>query len=223
LTHTSGLIREAQGFDPLKVQSDAAVLRSAYSQPLRFEPGEKYEYSNTGYFALAEVIHKVSGRPWPEYLDEKVFKPSGMNSTFPTNTTRPIPNLAQGYVDNDKLQEADTWVALRPSGAFLSTVLELAKWDAMLNTEKILSETTRRQMWSPMKLNSGASSSYGFGWEISDRNRRLVFHTGGMPGFRAGFLRYLDDRVTVIVLMNLDDVDISSIVYGVANIHLPDR
>ena len=86
LTHTSGIVREAPGFDPSKILSDAEVIRAAYPVPLRFSPGEKWEYGNVSYFALAEIIRKVSGQPWTEYLNEKVFKPSGMNTTFPTNT-----------------------------------------------------------------------------------------------------------------------------------------
>ena len=88
--------------------------------------------SNTGYYVLAEIIRTVSGRPWREYLRDKVFRPAGMNSTWPTNTTEPVPNRAQGYVDNDALREAPEWLALRPSGAFLSSAMDLAKWDAML-------------------------------------------------------------------------------------------
>ncbi|MGH9861195.1 MAG: serine hydrolase domain-containing protein, partial [Candidatus Acidiferrales bacterium] len=154
---------------------------------------------------------------------EKVFRPSGMNTTHPTNTKQSVPNRAHGYVDNDKLLDADDWPALRPSGAFLSTVLDMAKWDAMLNTDKILSESTRRQMWTPVNLNNGASHPYGFGWSLAEiRGRKVVHHTGGMPGFRAGFMRFLDsDRLTVIVLMNLDDVDITSIVNGLAALYLP--
>jgi D-alanyl-D-alanine carboxypeptidase len=163
LTHTSGIVREAPGFDPHKIQSDATVIKTAYSLPLRFAPGEKWEYGNTGYFALAEIIRKVSGRPWSEYLSEKVFRPSGMNTTYPTNTEVNVSNLAQGYVDNHKLLNADKWPALRPSGAFLSSVLDLAKWDAVLYTNKILSDSTRHEMWTPVKLNDGTSFPYGFG------------------------------------------------------------
>lgn len=223
LTHTSGLVREAPGFNPFKVQSDAEVIRTAYPLPLSFAPGEKWEYSNVGYFALAEIIRKVSGQPWSEYLGEKVFKASGMNTTYPTNTKANVADRALGYADNDKLLGAADWPALRPSGAFLSTVLDMAKWDAMLNTEKILSESSRQQMWTPVKLNNGTSYPYGFGWFLAEiRGRKVVHHTGGMPGFRAGFMRFLDsDRLTVIVLMNLDDVDITSIVNGVTAVYLP--
>ena len=222
LTHTSGIVREAPGFDPSQILSDAEVIRAAYPVPLRFSPGEKWEYGNVSYFALAEIIHKVSGQPWTEYLNEKVFKPSGMNTTFPTNTKARVPNRAAGYADNDKLVNANDWPALRPSGAFLSTVLDLAKWDAVLYSDKILRESSRRQMWNPVTLNDGTTAPYGFGWELqSPPGRNLVHHSGGMPGFRAMFARYLNDRVTVIVLMNLDDVDQRSIVHGLAELYLP--
>lgn len=74
----------------------------------------------------------MSGRPWIEYLSEMVFKPAGMQTTYPTNTKVSLPNMAQGYVHNDILIDAKGWPALRPSGAFFSTVLDLAKWDAIL-------------------------------------------------------------------------------------------
>jgi len=221
LTHTAGLVREAPAFDPLKALSDADVIKSAYSVPLRYTPGEKWEYSNTGYFALAEIIRRVSGKPWPEYLSEKVFKPSAMNSTWTTNTKEIIPNRAQGYVDNDRLLDAPEWVALRPSGAFLSTVLDLAKWDAMLNSDEILRGSTRQQMWTPVSLNDGKTYPYGFGWFVETfSNRRVVHHSGGIPGFRAQFARFLDDKLSIIVVMNLDDVDIDSIWRGIADIYL---
>ncbi len=223
LTHTSGLVREAPGFDPFKIQSDADVIETAYPLPLRFATGEKWEYSNTGYFALGEIIHKVTGRSWSEYIRETIFKPSGMNSTYATNTKQKIPTRAVGYTDNDRLRNADDWPALRPSGAFLSTVLDLAKWDAVLNTDKILNASSRRQMWTPVVLNDGTSHSYGFGWEISSLNgHRQVSHNGGMTGFRSAFSRFDDGKLTVIVLMNLDDADPNPIVRGVAAAYLPD-
>jgi D-alanyl-D-alanine carboxypeptidase len=223
LTHTSGLVREAPGFDPSKIQPDADVIKTAYRLPLRFAPGEKWEYSNTGYFALAEIIRRVTGRPWGEYLAETVFKPAGMNSTRTTTTER-VPNFAQGYVDNDAPREAPEWAAVRPSGAFLSTVLDLARWDAALYTENILTASTRRQMWTPVTLNDGKSYPYGFGWMFgSVRGHRLVHHPGGMPGFRADIARFVDDGLTIIVLMNLDDVDIDAILEVIASAYFPER
>ena len=222
LTHTSGLVREAPGFDPQRVQSDADVIRTAYPLPLRFVPGERWEYSNLGYFALAEVIRRVTGRPWDEYLTEKVFRASGMNATRTTGTRDSVPNRAVGYRDNDRLLVAGDWPALRPSGAFLSTVLDLARWDAVLHGDDLLRDSTRRQMWEPVRLGDGTSYPYGFGWQLDSLGgHRTVHHGGGVPGFRAGFARFVDDGLTVIVLMNLDDVDLESIVRGVARVYLP--
>ena len=129
--------------------------------------------------------------------------------------------MAQGYVHSGKLIDAKDWPALRPSGAFFSTVLDLAKWDAILSTDRILSDSIRQQMWTPATLNDGTSYPYGFGWEIgSFRHGKLVHHGGGMPGFRSEFARFVDDRLTIIFLMNCDDVDRFSILYGLAALYL---
>ena len=221
LSHTSGLVREGPAFGPSKVQPDADVIRSAYGEPLRFAPGERYEYGNLNYFILAEIIRRVSGRPWTEFLDTRVFKPAGMLTTYPTNTKATIANRALGYADNDNHRPAPEWKALRPSGAFLSTVLDLAKWDAALDTDRVLTAETRRAMWNPAKLRDGRDAPYGLGWFVSfSKGRTRVLHTGGMPGARSGFVKYLEDHLTIIVLMNLDDVDIDSIVTGLAALHL---
>jgi len=222
LTHTSGLARNPPGFDPFEVRPDAELIATAYGQPLRFVPGEKSEYSNLGYFVLAEVITRVAGMSWTEYLSETIFEPLGMAATHPTNTTVAVPERAQGYVDNDELRDAPEWPALRPSGAFLSNVLDLAKWDAALYTDRILTNATRRQMWTPATLADGSAAPYGFGWMLTDfENRKLVYHTGGMPGTRSAFARFTDEALSIIILMNLDDVDIGSIMFGVSRLYLP--
>jgi len=199
------------------------VIKSAYATPLRFTPGEKWEYSNLGYNVLAEIITRVAGRPWHQFIAERVFRPSGMAVTR-TTTIEPVPNKASGYTDNDKLLDAADWPVVRPGGAFMSTVLDLAKWDAALNTNTVLTEPTRTRMWTSAMLNDGTPAGYGFGWFTSrPGNRRQIWHSGGIPGFKAQFHRYLDDRVSVIILMNSDDADDDTILTGVAELYLPDR
>ena len=223
LTHTSGIVREAPGFDPLKIQSDADVIKTAYPLPLRFAPGEKWEYCNVGYFSLAEVIHKVTGKPWGEYLNEVLFKPLEMNSTRTTSMTDLITNRANGYGWRDgKYSNAAIYLALRPSGAFLSTVLDLAKWDAALYTDQFLKQTTREQMWSEVKLNSGKTYPYGFGWDLDTvGGHKLKHHGGSLPGFRAELARFIDDHVTVIVLANSNNADPETIALEVAEFYIP--
>lgn len=207
LTHTSGIVREAPGFDPLKIQSDVDVIKTAFPLPLRFPTGDKWEYCNVGYFTLAEIIHKVSGQPWEAFLNDRVFKPLAMNATRTTTTTAIVANRADGYDwNNNQMENATNYLALRPSGAFISTVLDLAKWDAALYGDQILKKSSREAMWSPVKLNSGTTHPYGFGWELGKvGERRIVRHGGSLPGFRADYTRFLDDQLSIIVLTNGDD------------------
>ena len=223
LTHTSGLVREAPGFDPLKIQNDADVIKTAYSLPLRFTPGQKYEYCNVGYFTLAEIISKVSGKHWGDFLNERLFAPLQMNATRTTNMIELVQNRANGYVwRNGKLQNANIYFALRPSGAFLSTVLDLAKWDAALESGKILKQSTLEQMWTPVKLNDGKTHPYGFGWELEPiAGHKQVNHGGSLPGFRAQLARLVDDKLTVAVLTNGDNANAAAIASGVANFYIP--
>src|SRR5262249_60556939 len=97
LTHSSGIVREGPGFAPFKEQKDFDVINSAYSLPLRFTTGEKYEYCNVGYFSLAEIISRISGKSWSDFLNERVFAPLGMTATRPTSYSAIVPNRAGGY------------------------------------------------------------------------------------------------------------------------------
>jgi D-alanyl-D-alanine carboxypeptidase len=223
LTHTSGIVREAPGFDPLKIQADADVIKTAYSLPLRFTPGEKWEYCNVGYFSLAEIIRKVTGRPWGDYLNDALFKPLEMNSTRTTNMTELVPNRANGYGWREgKYQNSAIYLALRPSGAFLSTVLDLAKWDAALYTDRLLKPGTREQMWTEVKLKSGTTYPYGFGWELdSVGGHKLMHHGGSLPGFRAELARFVNDKLSVVVLANSNSAEPDTIAIEVAEFYIP--
>jgi CubicO group peptidase (beta-lactamase class C family) len=223
LTHTSGIVREAPGFDPLKVQSDADVIKTAYPLPLRFTPGEKWEYCNVGYFSLAEIIRKVTGKPWGDYLRVALFKPLEMNSTRTTTMTDLVQDRADGYGWREgKYLNADVYLALRPSGAFLSNVLDLAKWDAALYTDQLLKQATREQMWSEVKLSTGTTYPYGFGWELAKVGGHTLRHHGGtLPGFRAEIARFTDDRLTVIVLTNSNNANPQTLALDVAEFYIP--
>jgi CubicO group peptidase (beta-lactamase class C family) len=222
LSHTSGIVRDVPGWNAFKPRNESEVMKTIYPAPLRFAPGEKWAYSNAGYYLLGEIISRSTGRHWTEYLAERIFKPAGMNTTYPLNAKEPIPNRARGYADNDKLNETKDWLVLHPAGGFLSTVLDLAKWDAVVDTDKILSESTRRQMWTSVRLDDGTSYPYGLGWELDSMDGLgPVRHGGSLSGFRSEFSRFPDARLTVIVLMNLDDVDWAGIVRGVSRRYLP--
>ena len=204
LTHTSGVLREGPAFDPLKVQPDSVVIRSAFASPLEFPTGSKYQYCNVCYFTLADIIARVSGKPWDEFLAERVFRPLGMTATRATTTTELVPHRARGYAWRDSgYVNAPELLAVRPSGAFLSTVLDLAKWDAALDGERVVSRRSRDMMWMPVRLTGGGWSGYGFGWSLDSLDGRWrVRHGGSLPGFRSEMARFPNDSLTVIVLTN---------------------
>jgi CubicO group peptidase (beta-lactamase class C family) len=228
LSHTSGLVRESPGFDGLKAQSDADVIRKAYDVPLQSAPGAKWAYCNLGYFILAETIHRVSGQPWPQFMSERVFKPLGMTATRTTDTLDIVPHRANGYLFRDNEQHnVGPLLALRPSGAFLSTITDLMKWETALHDGVVLTKEEQAQMFTPVKLTDGSATQYGFGWMVDDvRGHHRVHHGGTLPGFRAEFSRY-DDGLGVIVLVNADSARTDAIAVEVANHYIsglsPDR
>jgi len=230
LTHTSGLRASTQqpegdppGYDPYSEQSNIDVIRRAYSVPLDFAPGEKWAYSNLGYFVLAQIISQASGIPWSEYIRTKVFAPVGMAETRVTSTTEIVSNRAGGYeVKNGRLQNAASWIAVRPSGAFLSTVLDMAKWDAALYADTVLSSAMRDRMWAPARLKDGSTHPYGFGWAVDQWNGHTrLHHNGGIAGFRSDLERFVDDKLTVIVMMNTTAVDPEEIALGIVRLYEP--
>jgi len=224
LTHTSGLVRETSGLQTV-AQSDIEAIRSAFTTPLAFAPGEKWQYSNLGYFALAEIISRAAQKPWPEYLQEKIFGPLGMTSTHTTAFDDAGPERATGYhwMDSNTYQKAPRFPGVRPSGAFLSTVLDLAKWDAALDTGSLFSKEERELMWTPVKLADGSERPYGFGWEVNKAGgHRQVKHAGTMFGFRSQLLRFPDDRLTIVVLTNATQSTPEKIASGLAGFYLAD-
>lgn len=225
LTHTSGVLREGPAFEPLTLQPDSVVIRSAFAQPLEFPTGSKYQYCNVCYFTLADIIARVSAKPWDVFLAERVFRPMGMTATRTTTVTELVPHRARGYTWRDSgYVNAPEYVALRPSGAFLSTVLDLAKWDTALYEERVLTKASREAMWTPVRLTGGGTYGYGFGWELDSLDGHWRVHHGGtLPGFRAEMARFPNDSLTVIVLTNADGARADEIVRGVARIYLSRR
>jgi D-alanyl-D-alanine carboxypeptidase len=224
LTHTSGIARDSPAFDPLKLQSDDEVVRAVYSQPLQFSPGSRFAYSNLNYYCVAEIIQKASGIPWLDFIASRIFAPAGLTSTRTTTAADIVPHRASGYeTSGGRIKNADIWIALRPSGAFLSTVLDLAKWDKALDSGKILNAATRDQMWTPVRLTDGTTYGYGFGWFLDEVNgHRRVRHSGGVPGFVCEMEKFPDDRLTVIVMANIGNRDLEDMAVHVAAHYKPD-
>lgn len=212
LTHTSGIpdyltdeaVRSVHDTTPEK------IMQSVTGRPLDFVPGAKHDYSNINYVLLASIVQKVSGKTYDAFLTERVFRPLGMTSTRRANPSDLIPNRAAGYSWRDaRLQNSDY---LDPTlwdngdGGILTTLLDMAKWDAALNGDMILTAASKWQMWTPVRLNDGKTHPYGFGWAVDEfQGHRRISHNGGRPGASTNISRYVDDRLTIIVLANEDN------------------
>lgn len=222
LSHTSGLVRESPGYLPILRQPDIAVIRAAYPLPLQFAPGEKYQYSNVGYFTLAEIIRRKGGRPWPEFIAARVFRPAQLDATGTTDQPPRGPR-ATGYAGKEgKWTPVTDALAVRPSGAFHSTVLDLAKWDCVLDGDAVLKPSSRKEMWTRVRLNDGGTHDYGLGWAVTAKGGRdMIRHGGSQSGFRTEYLRFPKERVTVIVLANADEAKPAVFAERVAELFLP--
>lgn len=221
LTHTSGIARDPADYHPYKKQPVTEVIEAMYTVLLIAKPGEKWLYSNAGYYILAEAISKISGKPWDKFIHERIFIPAGMAATRPTSPSDIIANRVSGYVQTSEGRiNAENWVAVRPSSAFLSTIQDLAKWDAFLDKGELLTETDRQMMWTRGKLNDNTPVNYGLGWYVdSYLGRTRINHDGQHPGFRADYERFPDDKLSVIVLANLDNRGLARIAVKIAGFY----
>lgn len=182
----------------------------------------EWAYSNPGYYVLAEIIRNTSGQAWTSFIASRLFAPAGMGATRAA-TRAIVPDRASGYeTRNGELQNAEQWLAVRPSGAFLSTVADFARWDAVLYDESLLTAATRKQMWSAATLSDGQAAPYGLGWFTDTVKGQLhVHHDGGVPGFVSAFHRFPDARLSVVVMANIGNRDPTDLVLGVAEHYVP--
>jgi CubicO group peptidase (beta-lactamase class C family) len=241
LTHTSGLPdifgeTEADAYgkgilDFRRDYTEEEFVRKFVTLPLDFQPGEKWNYSNTGYMLLGVMIHRLTGYYWGDFMQQRIFQPLGMTSTRVMSETDIVPNRSSGYRIIDGQIKNQEWVApslnTTADGGLYTNVLDLAKWDAALYTEKLLKKSTVEQMWTPVKLNPGKTypDPYGFGWQINNANgHRVVWHTGGNQGFFVIISRYLDDRLTIVAMTNLDEFhcDVVKMAGAIASIYIPE-
>ena len=212
LTHTSGL---GDYDDSLRLEREyppEELVALIASQKLAFAPGAGFRYSNAGYVLLGMAVGAASGEHLGDFLARRVFAPLGMATTGMVGRARsPIAGFASGYrlVDGARMPAAAVSRSLNSTGdgSLYSTVLDLAKWDAALYGDAILSAKSRRDMWTPVRLNDGTLRHYGFGWGIASfRDHRILQHGGSWQGFSAHIARYPDDSITVVVLTNLTGV-----------------
>jgi CubicO group peptidase (beta-lactamase class C family) len=230
LSHTAGFGDYPEKFDFRKDWTEDELLKLVESVPLAYPPGTKWEYSNLGYLTLGLLIHHVTGQFYGDFLQERIFKPLGMQTTRIISEADIVPNRAAGYrLVKGELKNQE-WVApmvnTTADGSLYFSILDLAKWDAALYTEKLLKRPSLELMWTPVKLKNGQPNKdgYGFGWFIEEQHgHHVVHHDGAWQGFKSAIARYIDDQLTVVVLANLAEAKPGDIARHVAEVYLSDQ
>ncbi len=241
LTHTSGLPDYMNVMDKkwnrknIAFNNDMIQFLAEEKVPANFNPGAKWEYSNTAYAILASIIEKVSGLSYKDYMYKNIFKPLEMRHSRVYNTRRSkkdlISDYAFGFVYSDSLKSyiiPDSLASydvviyldgIEGDGTINSTTGDLLKWDRALKTHTLLNEATQSKMFLPQSLMDTVNNmSYGYG-EFIGKNQfgDFISHTGGWPGYHTVITRYLSNDATIIILSN-NESDVSAISNGLAAI-----
>ncbi|HLW82315.1 MAG TPA: serine hydrolase domain-containing protein [Candidatus Acidoferrales bacterium] len=250
LNHTSGLIAYEDLMDKMYAGkewyqipqiSDAQVLALAEQQTgTKFPPGTKWEYSNGGYCILAMIVQKISGMPFAEFLQRRIFAPLQMDHTvahvYGKDT---IANRAYGYTN-----DAGVWLETDQSptsatlgdGGIYSSLDDLAKWDDALRNHTLLSPAEFQPAITPEnsaavlpaavddlpKAAAEKPLAYGFGWFLDPyRGHPRMWHYGSTIGFNSIIERFTDNHLTIIILANRTDADLAALALRSADLYLP--
>jgi CubicO group peptidase (beta-lactamase class C family) len=168
---------------------------------------EHYDFEKTFYAVLTMVVEKISSQSFTKFLQENIFKPLGMKNTVAYEKgISTVKNRAMGYrQEGGKFIFSDQSLtsAVLGDGGIYSSVEDLFKWDQALYTEKLVKQETLVAAFTPGVLSDGKVLDYGLGWQLGEFNgHRRVMHGGSTSGFRNVIQRYLDDKLTVIILTN---------------------
>lgn len=209
LTHRSGLVDyedliPAGTVIPLR---DADVLRLLASEDRTyFAPGSAYRYSNSGYALLALIVAEASGESFAAFLRSRLFEPLGMTGTVAHEEgISTVSNRAFGHsLTSDGWRRTDQSItsAVLGDGGIYSSIDDLAKWDAALYDERLLTSDSLRAAFAAATETDKADVAYGFGWRITGES---LWHSGETIGFRNVIVRYPGRRLTVVILTNRND------------------
>ena len=206
LTHTSG-IPSFTGFpDYHSTEAIAATPEQLVARfrdkPLEFPPGEKWNYSNSGYVLLGYLIEKITQQSYRQFVQENIFDPLGMKDSGYDSNSEIILHRASGYTPGPNgITNAgyiDMTIPLS-AGALYSTTKDLLRWEQGLMSGKLLSPASLQKMTTPLK------NDYAFGLGVHTSNgHKLIDHGGGIEGFNTLLAYYPEDKLTVVVLANLN-------------------
>lgn len=240
LSHTSGIPDYEQLLDEnwdvenrdspdrkIADSHDVVEMLADLKPPIDFEPGQKWEYSNTAFVLLSVIVERISGIEFAAFAHDRIFEPLGMNHTlvYSPIPDPPIINRVYGYQmssDGSKRLPDDHHYlnGMTGDGEVYSTLRDMLTWDRSLYTEALVSQETLEEAFTPGTLNDGTTHGYGFGWFIGEtpEGRKKVSHSGGWVGFSTHFEREIEDRNTVIILTNNSSSHLRSIRESVLDI-----
>ncbi|KTC85125.1 serine hydrolase domain-containing protein [Legionella brunensis] len=215
LSHTSG-IPQHQG--PHRPWGKLWLIMA--NEPVQFAPCTDVKYNNFGYILLGRVIENVSRQSLADYLKQTVFKPLGMADTGFPDVLFPQ-GLATGYRIKANMPVSSPnykpWLQMWSSGGLVSSISDMAKWDAAMSSGKILAPSSYRQMWSPVFLKNGKPAGHGdwawsLGWQVSYVADELVaMKNGAIRGYSSWIVRHIDKNLSIIILANTNKVPLKRI------------
>jgi CubicO group peptidase (beta-lactamase class C family) len=225
LTHTSGIpnMTSFPEFGKVKFFHTTPVETIAMfrDKPLEFTPGEKFNYSNSGYLLLGYIVERASGKAYADFLRENIFQPLGMKNTDVDVNRAILKNRAAGYtLGPEGIINAEYIDMTIPfsAGALYSTAEDLYLWDRALYTEQPLSKKSLEMMNTPFK------AGYGYGVSVGEQyGLKAIVHGGGIEGFSTFLARFTTDDGTVVVLSNIDRANTEGIARRLAGMLFADK
>ena len=223
LTHTSGIpnFTAFPNYRKLQVRqtTPAQLLDDFRTKPLDFKPGTRFKYSNSGYQVLGYIIRKVSGEPYPKFLQQHIFGPLGMRDSGYDSSHPTARNHAQGYAPGKNGYRRAQYVNMSvpySAGALYSTVQDLYTWDRALEAGRMLPKALHEQMFTPhVAMDKSGNLQYGFGWMITTEfGHKEYVHNGGIQGFTSVNSWFPGQRAYVIVLNNVSAPNVGEIARG---------
>ena len=223
LTHTSGIpdylntLPDFAGYaGPLL--TPLQIIAHFRDLPLEFAPGTTWKYSNSGYFVLGYIIEQVSGLSYEAFLQKNILTPLNLSDTGYNHNSN---GVAIGYMNITETPAEPSDPSLPyAAGALYSTVGDMNRWEQALTTDELLPATSRAEMFAPQVAIPDAppmDAGYGYGFVIgTDSGRPIIWHNGAIPGFISIEARYPVDDVTVIILGNQENADVSTILEGIS-------
>ena len=212
LTHTSGITEYMQldipdPFIRRKDLSPKEVIDLFKNEPLEFQPGSKFKYSNSGYFLLGYILEIVTGKKYSDLIQEIIIT-MGLTNTYYDDLVKVIPNRVKGYKkEGDRYENADYLSMTIPfaAGALISNVDDLYKWHRGLYNYTLIKKETLEKAFTPFKLTDGTYSVYGYGWFIIDMDgSQSIQHGGNIAGFKSNEIYFPKEDVFVATLFNCE-------------------